>query len=92
MLVCGFFSGISPCAPLVLVMRYSAALSGVEAIIMGIAFSLANSILPLLLLVILTGVLSKAMFKEIPTKIKWFQLGAYIMFAVISGVGIISKI
>ena len=89
MLVCGFFSGISPCAPLVLVMGYSAALSGVEAIILGVAFSLANSILPLILLVILTGALSKAMFKEIPGKIKWFQLGSYVMFAVISGVGII---
>lgn len=44
-------------------------------------FSLANSLIPLLLLVALTGLLSREMYNEIPTKIKYFQLGTYILFA-----------
>lgn len=35
----------------------------------------------LLLLVALTGLLSRAMYKEIPTKIKYFQLATYMIFA-----------
>jgi hypothetical protein len=92
MLACGFLSGVSPCAPLLLVLGYSATVSAYQAVVVGVAFSLANSIIPLILLTILTGVLSKEMFREIPAKIKWFQLGAYLLFAVISGAQLIAAI
>ena len=81
MLVYGIFSGLSPCASLVVVLGYASALTAVEAVLVGLCFSLANSLIPLLLLVALTGLLSREMFNEIPTKIKYFQLATYILFA-----------
>lgn len=82
MLLYGMLSGLSPCASLVMILGYAAALSTVEAILVGAAFSLANSVVPLLILVALTGVLSREMFQEIPDKIKYFQLATYLVFAV----------
>lgn len=81
MLVYGFISGLSPCTSLVIVLGYAAALTVAEAALVGVCFSLANSIVPLLLLVSLTGLLSKEMYREIPRKIKYFQLATYIIFS-----------
>lgn len=81
MLIYGIISGLSPCASLVVVLGYASALTAVEAVLVGLCFSLANSLVPLLLLVGLTGLLSGEMFREIPTKIKYFQLATYIVFA-----------
>lgn len=81
MLVYGMISGMSPCASLVVVFGYASSLTVTESIIAGASFSLANSIVPLLLLVLLTGVLSKEMFREIPKKVKYFQIASYILCA-----------
>jgi|GEM_PF-2214231 len=90
--VCGFISGISPCAPLILAVGYAATLSVLDAIIVGVVFSVASSLLPLVLLVVLTGLLSEEMFKDLPSKIRYFQLGAYALIAVISGFALINII
>ena len=90
--VCGFISGISPCAPLILAVGYAATLSVLDAVIVGVVFSVASSILPLLLIVVLTGLLSGAMFKELPTKIRYFQLASYVLITAISGYSIITLI
>lgn len=82
MFVYGLISGLSPCASLVIVLGYASALTVAEALLVGACFSLANSIVPLLLLVVLTGVLSREMFQEIPNKIRYFQLATYVLFAV----------
>ena len=81
MLAYGVISGLSPCASLVVVLGYASALTTLEAVLVGACFSLANSLIPLVLLVGLTGLLSGEMYKEIPTKIKYFQLATYIIFA-----------
>lgn len=81
MLIYGIISGLSPCASLVVVLGYASALTTVEAVLVGACFSLANSLVPLLVLVGLTGLLSGEMYREIPTKIKYFQLATYIIFA-----------
>lgn len=81
MLIYGILSGLSPCASLVVVLGYASALTAVEAVLVGLCFSLANSLVPLLLLVGLTGLLSGEMYKELPSKIKYFQLATYIVFA-----------
>ena len=83
--VCGFISGAAPCAPLIMAVGYASALSVADAVVVGVVFSVASSLLPLLVLVVLTGLLSAAMFREIPNKIRYFQLGAYVLIAVMSG-------
>lgn len=82
MLIYGFISGLSPCTSLVIVLGYASVLTIAEAALVGLCFSLANSIVPLLLLVLLTGLLSSEMYREIPQKIKYFQLATYIIFSV----------
>lgn len=80
MLVYGCISGLSPCTSLVIVLGYASVLTMAEAALVGLCFSFANSIIPLILLVTLTGLLSREMYREIPGKIKYFQLVTYVVF------------
>lgn len=83
MLLYGAVSGLSPCASLLVVLSYASALTVGEAVLVGLSFSLANSVIPLILLTALTGLLSEQMHKEIPAKIRYFQLAIYFVFACI---------
>lgn len=82
MFLYGAVSGMSPCASLLVVLTYASALNIWQAVLVGLSFSLANSLIPLLLLTALTGLLSEQMHKEIPEKIRYFQLGTMIIFAI----------
>lgn len=82
MLAAGFTYGITPCAPLLLMIGYSFTLPVSIAGVTGIAFSLSSMVSPVLLLVVITGALSKQIAKEIPQHIKWFRLGSYLLLAV----------
>lgn len=81
MFIYGIVSGFSPCASLLMVLSYTAALTVGEAVLVGLSFSLANSLIPLLLLTVLTGLLSEQMHRELPEKIRYFQLAIYVLFA-----------
>lgn len=48
----------------------------------GVAFSLSSMVSPVLLLVVVTGALSKKMGKEIPDAVKWFRLASYVLLMV----------
>ena len=81
MMLYGLISGLSPCASLLIVLSYASSLTIGEAILVGLSFSLANSVIPLILLTALTGLLSEQMHKEIPAKIRYFQVAVYMIFA-----------
>lgn len=83
MFLYGAVSGMSPCASLLVVLTYAAALHVGEAVLVGLSFSLANALLPLLFLTALTGLLSEQMHKEIPEKIQYFQLATMLIFAIV---------
>lgn len=82
MLAAGLTYGMTPCAPLLLMIGYSFTLPVPLASASGIAFGLSSMVSPVLLLVIITGALSKRTAKEIPQHIKWFQLGSYLLLVV----------
>lgn len=83
MLLYGAVSGLSPCASLLMVLSYASALTMWEAVLVGLSFSIANSLIPLLLLTALTGLLTEQMHREIPNKIRYFQLATLILFAIV---------
>ncbi len=76
--IAGLAYGISPCAPLVLVAGLCMTLPLHFAVITGAVFSVASILSPMLLVLLLTGVLTPNMHKEIPGMIKWFRLACYI--------------
>lgn len=82
MLATGFTYGITPCAPLLMMIGYSFTLPVILAGVSAITFSLSSMLSPILLLVMITGTLSKQIAKEIPQHIKWFQLGSYLLLMV----------
>lgn len=82
MLAAGLTYGMTPCAPLLLMIGYSFTLPVPLAGASGIAFGLSSMVSPVLLLVMITGALSKQIAKEIPQHIKWFQLGSYLLLVV----------
>lgn len=82
MLAAGLTYGMTPCAPLLLMIGYCFTLSVSLAGVTGVAFSLSSMVSPLLLLVVVTGALSKKMRKEIPNAVKWFRLASYVVLMV----------
>ncbi len=88
----GFGYGISPCAPLILITGYASTLNIGYAAILGMVFSLASTLSPALLIMLLSGVLAKRMHKEIPQYITWFRLGCYVLMIVLFAAGLIKAI
>ena len=82
MLAAGLTYGMTPCAPLLLMIGYCFTLPASLAGVTGVAFSLSSMVSPVLLLVVVTGVLSKKMRKEIPDAVKWFRLASYVVLMV----------
>ena len=82
MLAAGLTYGMTPCAPLLPMIGYCFTLPVSLAGVTGVAFSLSSMVSPVLLLVVVTGVLSKKMRKEIPDAVKWFRLASYVVLMV----------
>lgn len=82
MLMAGVIYGMTPCAPLLLMIGYCFTLSTSLAGMTSIAFSLSSMVSPALLLVVVTGALSKKMGKEIPDAVKWFRLASYFLLMI----------
>lgn len=82
MLAAGLTYGMTPCAPLLLMIGYCFTLPVSLAGVTGVAFSLSSMVSPVLLLVVVTGALSKKMRKEIPDAVKWFRLASYVVLMV----------
>ena len=82
MLAAGLTYGMTPCAPLLLMIGYCFTLPVSLAGMTSVAFSLSSMVSPVLLLVMVTGALSKKMRKEIPDAVKWFRLASYVVLVV----------
>ncbi|MCC8044517.1 MAG: sulfite exporter TauE/SafE family protein [Clostridiales bacterium] len=83
MLAAGFTYGMTPCAPLLLMIGYCFTLPVPLAGVTGIVFGLSTMISPALLLVMVTGALSAKMRKEIPHMVRWFRLASYVLLMVV---------
>ena len=83
MLISGLSYGMTPCTPLLLMIGYCFTLPFSIAGMTGIMFSLSSMVSPVLLLVVVTGALSKKMSREIPDAVKWFRLASYLLLMVL---------
>lgn len=82
MFAAGLTYGITPCAPLLLMIGYCFTLPVPLAGVTGMTFGLSSMVSPVLLLVVVTGALSKKMRSEIPDAVKWFRLASYLLLMV----------
>ena len=82
-IIMGLGYGITPCAPLMMVIGFAATLPIGYAAAAGCIFALFSAISPLLLLFLLSGVLAAQMYKEIPHYLSWFQLGCYLLLTIL---------
>lgn len=70
--------GITPCAPLVIVLGLCVTLPVGYAFVTGAAFACASIASPLLLVLVLSGILTTRMHAEIPGMIRWIRLACYL--------------
>jgi hypothetical protein len=94
LVIMGMAYGLTPCAPLMLLLLTVATLSPLEAVLIGLVFSIANSISPLLLLTVLAGLISQRIQWEIPQLMRVFQMttfGLLIILGVFSLLGHLSN-
>lgn len=75
----GGIYGISPCAPLILMLGYSVTMPAYAAALTGIVFALSSAIVPSVLLLVLSGILSPKIIKEMPEYLDFFRLAVYIL-------------
>lgn len=77
----GVACGVTPCAPLLVVLSRAAASTLPEAIMSGIAFSVTGFLSPVLIWLAVSRLLAKQMHREIVQWIQWFQFGCYVLLA-----------
>ena len=73
----GMAYGLSPCAPLLMVLGYAAALTVPAALMLGTVFALASSLVPALLILALAGALSTKITAQLGRALPRFQLAVY---------------
>lgn len=73
----GMAYGLSPCAPLLMVLGYAAALTVPAALMLGAVFALASSLVPALLILALAGALSAKITAQLGRALPRFQLAVY---------------
>ncbi len=71
--------GITPCAPLILILSYCIALPMWGAVLSGMIFTLASSLSPMLLVFLISGGLSGKLRQETPQFLEYFQLLFYVL-------------
>jgi hypothetical protein len=76
--IAGAGFGITPCAPLVIVAGLCVTLPAGYALATGAVFAGASILSPLLLILVLSGILTTRMHKEIPGLLRWIRLACYI--------------
>ncbi|MBO4299641.1 MAG: hypothetical protein J5998_12685 [Clostridia bacterium] len=76
----GLAYGLSPCAPLMMVLGYSAMLPLPSALLLGAVFSLASSLVPSVLTMVLSGALSARVAEQLGKALPWFQLLVYLLY------------
>ena len=76
----GFAYGLSPCAPLLMVLGYAALLSFPAALALGFLFSLASSLVPAILTLVLSGALSVRLVPQLGKTLPWFRLLVYLIY------------
>ena len=86
----GFAYGLSPCAPLLMVLGYSALLPVFGALILGAVFALASSAVPILLTLSLSGALSSQITKQLGSWMPRFRLTVYLLLLASSLVGLLT--
>lgn len=85
LLTMGAAYGLTPCAPMVLFLLISAVSPPLQAVGLGLIFSLANLVSPLLLYVSLAGFVSGKLQGEIPGLLRAFQIMVFSSF-IIAGI------
>lgn len=78
MLTSGICYGITPCAPLILMLGYCVTLPVIYAAAVGMVFAIASALSPTIIVMLLSGGLAAKFRNEIEGFIKWFQLACYI--------------
>ena len=76
----GMAYGLSPCAPLLMVLGYSATLSVPGAALTAAAFTLASSFIPAILTLGLAGVLSRNIAVQLGKHLSTFRLIVYLLY------------
>ena len=76
-LIIGIAYGLTPCAPLILIVGYASTISMTNAVLLGLCFSLASIISPMIVVVLLAGLISNNLYEELPKYIDLFKLMCY---------------
>lgn len=76
-LIIGIAYGLTPCAPLILIVGYASTISITNAVLLGLCFSLASIISPMIVVVLLAGLISNNLYEELPKYIDLFKLMCY---------------
>lgn len=88
----GISYGLTPCAPLILMTGYAASLPLGYATMLGVVFSLASTVSPMLFILLFSGILAGKMYKEIPQYLTWFRLACYVLLIVLFSVSLIKDV
>jgi sulfite exporter TauE/SafE len=88
LVIMGVAYGLTPCAPLLMILVLAAMMTPFQAVLLSLVFSIANAISPLIILSTLAGFLSQRMQREIPRLLWVFQINTFGLFIVLGSVSL----
>jgi hypothetical protein len=88
LVIMGAACGLTPCAPMLLVLGYACLLTPLAALRLGLVFSIAGSISPMLLLTACAGFFARKMYLEIPQLVGKWQQNIFIFLIVAGGISL----
>jgi hypothetical protein len=88
LVVMGAAYGLTPCAPFLMILLWAAKLTPVQAVLLGLVFSIASSVLPLLILATMAGFFSPKMQREIPQMMRVFQINIFCLFIIVGSISL----
>lgn len=73
-LIGGFFYGLTPCAPLIILAGYAVTMPVLQALTISAVFSLSCTVSPLLLMLMLTKLVAVKMHSEVPQLFRFMKI------------------
>jgi hypothetical protein len=87
--IMGAAYALTPCAPMVIILGYASMLAPLPALRLGLIFSIASSVSPLLIITALAGFFSRKMHLEIPQLMRSFQRNVFMFYIITGGIALL---
>jgi hypothetical protein len=87
-ILAGAAYALTPCAPLLMLLTFASMMNPLQALGLGLVFSIVSSFSPLIIFTAVSGFFARKMYQQIPQLIRIFQWNVFVLLIVAGGVSL----